>query len=68
MKLRDEGDYKYQFMVLNIVVGLRAGEEGERKKKADTVACPTKFLKVFPGKEMSCIPGEVVPLLREYTT
>ena len=67
MKLRDEGDYKYQFMVLNIVVGLRAGEEGERKK-ADTVACPTKFLKVFPGKEMSCIPGEVVPLLREYMT
>jgi len=36
MRLRDEGDYKYQFMVLNIVVGLRAGEEGEREKKADT--------------------------------
>ena len=55
-------------MVLNIVVGLRAGEEGEREKKADTVACPTKLLKVFPGKEVNGIPGEVVPLLREYMT
>lgn len=55
-------------MVLNIVVGLRVGEEGEREKKADTVACPTKLLNVFPGKEVSCVPGEVVSLLREYTT
>ena len=30
MRLRDEGDYKYQFMVLNIVVGLRAGGGGRK--------------------------------------